>query len=494
MPNQNDQREPLKILFLTSEAAPLAKVGGLGDVSEALPRALRKLTSPVWDGPRIDVRLVLPFHDEINNKIREPRFVASFLVNHPGEPLPAKAFETSIDGLPVYLVEGPPIPPGEPVYSHDPLQDGEKYTFFSLAAIELISHLNWKPDIIHANDWHTSISLYLLDSLRKKTGFFSSIRSMLSIHNLPFMGKDAEEAMLRYGIPRSKDRRLPAWATLFPLPLGLSTADQIVAVSPGYAQEITTPEFGCGLQDFLTMRKASLKGILNGLDTDSWNPQTDQALTQQFNRENMALRSSNKTALQHDLGLFEDEKIPLLIIVSRLDQQKGIDIAISGLRQCAQLEWQTVILGTGDPLLESACRSLETEFPEKVRAMVRFDNDFARRMYGSGDILLMPSRYEPCGLTQMIAMRYGCLPLARATGGLKDTISDFSTSENPTGFLFPDASPESFSQALSHALTLFSDQSTWRSMQRNAMQVDHSWQKPALEYANLYQRIKEQGL
>lgn len=494
MTRQNDQREPLKILFLSAEAAPLAKVGGLGDVSEALPCALRNLSSPVWDGPRIDVRLVLPFHDEINKKIREPRFVASFLVNHPGEPLPAKAFETSIDDLPVYLIEGPPIPPEEPIYSRDPLKDGEKYTFFSLAAIELISHLNWIPDIIHANDWHTSVSLYILNYLKKKNDLYSSIRSILTVHNLPYMGKDSEEAMLRYGIPRSKDKRLPAWATLFPLPLGLSTADQIVAVSPGYAQEIMTPEFGCGLQDFLMTRKESVKGIVNGLNTDRWNPQTDLALTQQFNHQSINLRSNNKKTLEHDLGFPEDEKIPLLIIVSRLDQQKGIDIAIAGLRACAELDWQAVILGSGDPLLESACRSLEAEFPEKVRVLIRFDNDISRRMYGSGDILLMPSRYEPCGLTQMIAMRYGCLPLARATGGLKDTIVDSTTSQKPTGFLFPDASPESFSEGLIHALNVFSDKEVWQDMQIRAMQVDNSWQKPALEYANLYRRLKEQKL
>ncbi len=491
MAPQND-RKALKILFLAAEAAPLVKVGGLGDVSGALPLALQKLSAPDWDGPQIDVRLALPFHDEINRKIREPRFVASFLVDHPGEPLAAKAFETFIDKLPVYLIEGPPILPDEPVYSSDPLLDGEKYTFFSLAAIKLIEKLGWIPDIIHANDWHTAVSLYVLKRLLKDHPLYKHIRSVLTIHNLPFMGKDAEEALIRYGIPRSRDERLPAWATLFPLPLGLLAADKIVAVSPGYAQEILTPEFGCGLQDFLRTRQIALQGILNGLDEQSWNPRTDTALTEPFDSDHLDRRWVNKKALLEECGLLPDKNTPLLIIISRMDQQKGVDIAINGLRSCAKLGWQVIILGTGDPLLESACRSLEAEYPHKVRAFIRFDNVLARRMYAAGDVLLMPSRYEPCGLAQMIAMRYGCLPLARATGGLNDTIRDVDGhADDATGFLFSEATPECFAATLKRCLQAFKSPQQWQTMQIKGMNGNYSWQIPALEYAKIYHTLTE---
>jgi starch synthase len=240
----------IKVLFMAAEAAPLVKVGGLGDVAGSLPLILRALSKPSWKGPQLDVRLILPFHDEINRHITEPRFVASFMVDHPGEPLPAKAFMTEINDMPVYLIEGPPILPDMSVYSGNPLQDGEKFVFFSLAVLELIHTLDWQPDILHANDWHTATALYGLALRKSDSALAQKIRTILTIHNLPFMGKDAEEALIKYGIPRSRDKRLPKWATLFPLPLGLLSADQIVAVSPGYADEIMTPEFGCGLQDF----------------------------------------------------------------------------------------------------------------------------------------------------------------------------------------------------------------------------------------------------
>ncbi len=486
------KQSTLNVLFMASEAAPLVKVGGLGDVAGSLPPALRALKTDQWNGPHLDVRLVLPFHDEIHARIKEPRFVASFLVDHPGEPLPAKAFLTDVDGTPVYLIEGPPILPDTPVYGSDPVKDGEKYVFFSLAVLELIRRLDWKAQVVHANDWHTAATIYALQIKKKQHPEFSGIRKVFTVHNLPFMGKDAEEAMIKYGLPRAQDKRLPKWATLFPLPLGLLAADQIVAVSPGYAQEILTPEFGCGLQDFLKTRQASISGILNGLDQQAWDPQIDQVLTQNFSIETLDQRAANKRILQQDLGLPADSRIPLLVMISRFDQQKGIDIAVAGLRHLINQDWQAVLLGTGDPLLESDCRSLEAEFPDRVRALIRFDAAIARRMYASGDILLMPSRYEPCGLAQMIAMRYGCVPLARATGGLKDTILDLRRATQSTGFLFNEASPQAFCEALQRAFVAYHKPKTWRAIQKNGMRQDFSWEKSALEYAKIYLDLVEQ--
>ncbi len=472
----------VNVLFLAAEAAPLVKVGGLGDVAGSLPAALRQV-----EQPQLDVRLALPFHREIRRKIESPQPIAEFEVGPKSKKIRAKAYLTHANGLPTYLIEGEPIPLDGPVYnSLNPALDGEKYVFFSLACLDLIDNLAWQPDILHANDWHTAAAVYA-SSLQAKGQ--RELHTVLTVHNLPFMGKDAEPALLEYGLPRSRDPRLPWWATAFPLPLGLLSADQIVAVSPGYAAEILTPEFGCGLQDFLLTRRDRITGILNGLDRDLWNPASDAALEANFDLENLTARSKNKAALQAELGLPTLADTPLLIIISRMDQQKGIDIAISGLRLSAALDWQAVILGTGDPLLETACRSLEAEYPERVRALIRFDSDLSRRMYAAGDILLMPSRYEPCGLAQMIAMNYGCVPLARATGGLIDTIHDDPTLASSTGFLFSEASPEAFAEALQRALFAYQDRRKWEDIQKRGMQMDFGWEKPANEYASLYQQL-----
>jgi starch synthase len=220
-----------------------------------------------------------------------------------------------------------------------------------------------------------------------------------------------------------------------------------------------------------------------------WDPSTDAALVSPYDRQDLPRKSANKAALQAECGLPVEPETPLLIMVTRMDQQKGVDIAVNGLRQAGDLNWQAVILGTGDPLLETSCRSLESEFPDRVRALIRFDQNLSRRMYAGGDILLMPSRYEPCGLAQMIAMRYGTVPFARATGGLKDTIRDDPTMTASTGFLFTDAHPEAFAEGLKRALYTFPDRETWTDIQLRGMEQDFSWEKSALAYADLYYKL-----
>lgn len=485
----NLNKDALQVLFMASEAAPLVKVGGLGDVAGSLPLALRDLQPPAWSGPRLDVRLVLPLHHMIKEKVSLAEPVAAFVLTTQAGDQPVKVSLTHVANLPVYLIDGPVIAPDGRVYSADPLLDGEKYIFFSLAALEMARYLNWKPDIIHANDWHTSAALYALSLRRKQDPFFESLRSLLTIHNLPFMGKDAEPALARYGLPRSPDKRLPPWARLFPLPLGLQSADRINTVSPGYAKEITTPEFGCGLQDFIKTRQEVLTGILNGLDQVDWDPATDKALASQYDRTDLSHKLPNKAALQNEFNLPDAADIPLLVMVTRMDQQKGVDVAVNGLRMAADLNWQAIILGSGDPLLETRCRSLEAEFPDRVRAIIQFDVGLSRRMYAGGDILLMPSRYEPCGLAQMIAMRYGTVPLARATGGLRDTILDDPTLATSTGFLFDEAQPEAFADGLRRALYAYPDREVWESIQIRGMEQDFSWEKSAIAYAQLYLKL-----
>lgn len=477
-----------RVLFLAAEADPFIKVGGLGDVAGSLPRALRASQS------LLDVRLVLPFHSAINRAAFAARSLGQFSVPHPTGALTAEAFELDVNGVPVYLIAGDLIPESAPVYSSNMAMDGPKYTFFSVASLELARHLNWQPDILHANDWHTALAVYQLSRLREVDPFFAQTRSVLSVHNLPFMGAGAEVSVHNFGIPFSLDKHMPEWARGFPLPLGLLTADRIVAVSPGYAQEILTPDFGCGLQNLLSTRSAALTGILNGIDTQLWNPITDPLLTTPYQSGQWNLRGENKAALQTAYHLPVDPDIPLIICIGRMDPQKGVDLALDGLRLAAGKKWQAIILGTGIPELEADARRLATDFPARVRTELRFDSRLSHQLYAGGDILLMPSRYEPCGLAQMIAMRYGCVPLARSTGGLRDTIRDADINPDGNGFLFSESTPQALEKRLSDVLTQFAIKEKWHQLQQCGMEENFSWDQSAVQYVRLYQELMEGSL
>jgi starch synthase len=473
---------PLNVLFLAAEADPFVKVGGLGDVAGSLPRALRALPPEVTGEFKLDVRLALPRHAGLRV---ETRPLGIYSVRRGPLEVQVEAHETTLEGMPVYFLDGEPIQRSGPVYSSNPAEDAEKYAFFSLAALELPRYLDWKPDVIHANDWHTALALYAALA-RSWTEGVSHPALMLTLHNLPYMGPDVSTLLEAYGLPLAQTD-LPEWARVLPLPLGLWASDAIVAVSPTYAQEILYPEFGCGLQDFLRTRQSSLFGILNGLDTTLYNPATDPALSANFTAENLEARQKNKAALQARLGLTVNPDVPLLAIVSRMDAQKGVDLAFHALRRAKDLPWQAVILGTGDPKLEQAAARLQQALPERVRAELRFDGQLARQIYAGADLLLMPSRYEPCGLSQMIAMRYGCLPLVRAVGGLHDTVTD-----SETGFVFVSASTKDLLAALRRALAVYPDRLRWEKMQKAAMAQDFSWGNSAQQYFKLYQSLLTQ--
>jgi starch synthase len=486
-----DQKR-INVLFLAAEVDPWMKVGGLGDVAYSLPSALRSLQNTYPNYPSLDVRLVLPNHAAIREKIKNLDLVANFSIPTINGPVLAEAYYTELNGIPVYLIAGDPIPPDGTVYSSDNRADGKKFFFFSLASLELAKKLNWTPDIVHGNDWHTSLAIY--DLGRKKRindPFYAYTKSVLTIHNLPFMGSGTEKELSAYNIPPSADTRIPEWARYSPLPLGLLSADKIIAVSPTYAMEIQTPEFGCGLQEFIKSRGSSVSGIINGLDTKTWDPFTDQAIPQNFSLNDISNRKNNKQALIKEFLLDPDENIPLFIMIGRFDQQKGIDLAFDSLREISNLPWQAIFLGTGYSKLEEDAQKLQKDFPEKVRVALRFDSQLSHRMYAGGDILLMPSRYEPCGLAQMIAMRYGCVPVARETGGLLDTICDADADPQGTGFLFERISYKALAATLKRAVSHFQNPIDWAEIQKRGMSQDFSWNKSALDYADLYQSLLE---
>lgn len=473
----------IKILFLASEAEPFVKIGGLGDVAGALPQALLALP----ENP--DIRLVIPFHQQIDQQAYNLEPVSAFEVDHADGPVRAEVFQTKLNQLTVYLISGKPIDQAELVYTSDTLIDGYKYTFFSLAALKLCKMLNWRPDLVHAHDWHTSAAIYALKTNFKDDPFFHNLSTLLTVHNLPYLGNGVGPALKEFGLSPALESELPWWARDMPLPLGLLTADKINTVSTGYAKEMLTPEFGSGLEEFLKTRKNDLIGILNGLDQENWNPKTDPNIPVNFNNTTLGKRHANKSSLQTELGLDFNPSLPLLAFIGRMDNQKGVDIALDALRLIQHLEWQAVILGTGDPAIQDQVTTLESEIPDRVRALIRFDGILARKIYAGADIMMIPSRYEPCGLIQMIAMRYGCVPLARATGGLRDTIIDYDEGKSSTGFLFNQANPYEMSDALERAITTFGDKRRWPYLQKRAMGKDFSWQKSAEQYLKLYQDL-----
>jgi starch synthase len=473
----------LKILFLAAEAEPYIKIGGLADVASSLPLALRSLPAEATLDVSLDVRLTLPLYHSIHADISTLRLVAEFTVGRSGGILPVQIFETYLNGMPVYFIAGDPISNSASVYSPDPSLDRDKFTFFSLAALEMVRHMDWKPDIVHANDWHTALAAYALTA-RRVNPEMSHLRSILTLHNLPYMGGDGTDVLKAYDLVPPGDDLLPGWARTQPLALGLWAADAVVPVSPGYAREILTPNFGCGLDSYLRSRSTSITGILNGLDLDAWDPETDKSLRANFDMEHLSRRAANKAALQIRLGLDEKPRIPILAMIGRMDPQKGVDISFEVLRQMTGQAWQFIILGSGDPQLENTARNLQAEYPERVRAVLGYDEQLSRLIYGGADLFLMPSRYEPCGLAQMIAMRYGCVPVVHATGGLKDTVQ-----EGKTGFLFQNAERASMQEALQRALVAYVNARQWEQFQRSGMQEDFSWTRSAARYATLYRSL-----
>lgn len=470
-------KKTIRVLFLASEADPFIKVGGLGDVAGSLPYALQSL------GDDIDVRLALPFHTSIRAESLSLVRETVFTIPRTGRDVPAQVFRTDVKGLPVYLISGAPVTGSLKVYDPNPQADGEKYVFFSMAALEMARKLDWRPDIVHANDWHTATALYGIFK-NQADPFWAGVKTVFSVHNLGYMGPEAEASIPAYGLPPLDEPLLPEWARRQPMPMGLVSADSVVAVSPTYALEIQTPEYGYGLEPYLQLNRDKVTGIVNGIDYSAWDPSTDDALDSRFTPATLAARSVNKSDLLSQFGLANKPGVPLLAMVTRMDQQKGVDIAVEALRLVTDQDWQAILLGTGSGYLEDAVRHLEADFPDRVAAVIRFDARLSRKIYGAADMFLMPSRYEPCGLAQMIAMRYGAVPLARATGGLRDTIAD-----GRTGFLFTEPSPTMMAATLRRAFQTFQDQAAWQVIQRMAMAEDFSWEKSALKYAELYRNL-----
>lgn len=456
----------MKVLFASSEALPYFKSGGLADVARALPDALTLRGH--------DVRIIHPMYGSVVD-LNLPLVEADRLtVPWVGGDIDLRMFtHRPAAGAPGVLVYHDAFATSTPYESPDPLAPARRFALFSRAVLGYARA--WGADIVHLNDWQTGlVPVYaLLDGV--------SLPSVFAIHNLGYQGLFPPRVLGEVGVPPEffrPENGLEFYGNVALIKGGIGLADRVVTVSPSYAREIQTPEYGVGLDGLLRFRDRVLHGILNGIDQDAWNPATDIALYHSYSSADLAGKEANRTQLLHELGLRADG--PLFVVVSRLAYQKGIDLVLQALPALLDENATVVILGDGDHALEAQFGELARRLPDRIAAFLRFDDTLARRLYAAADFFLMPSRYEPCGLGQMIAQRYGTPPIVRATGGLRDTVVD-----GETGFLFHDTSPYALLDAVRRALAVWR-QPGWDTLRQRCMALDWSWQQSAGQYEDVY--------
>jgi len=490
----------MRILFVSSEVAPFAKTGGLADVSGALPAALARLGH--------DVKIVMPKYAAVDDRRWMLTAGRDIAVNVAGRDVRFTLWSGRL----------PDGPPGNPVgcylLGHDHFfgraglyqekgrdypDNLERFSAFSRAAMEVPQALTWSPDVVHANDWQTAlIPLYLRTAGHRMPGE-AVPATLFTIHNLGYMGLSPADGFPLLDLPPAyfTPETLEFYGQVNPLKAGLLFSTVLNTVSPTYSREIQTPEFGCGLEGVLQLRRRDLFGVINGADYSQWSPSRDPHLPARYDSEDLEGKRVCKRALQKACGL-PAKAAPLLGMITRLTAQKGVDLVLDALEELMQLELQLVILGSGEPQLEQALQRAAERYPTKLSVRLAFDEPFAHRIEAGADGYLMPSKYEPCGLNQLYSLRYGTIPIARRTGGLADTIIDATPSHlaagTATGVLFETASGHELLTAVRLTLGLYHQRAVWSRMIQAAMAANFSWERSAREYVALYERaIKAAG-
>ncbi|MDD4187118.1 MAG: glycogen synthase GlgA, partial [Eubacteriales bacterium] len=470
---------------------PLASTGGLGDVSGSLPGALRRLGH--------DVRVIMPLYKTIKESYASQlQFVRWSIIRLGWRTMYSGLFQMEVNGVPLYLIDN------DFYFGHDSLYidysfDIERFSFFQRAVLEALGEpMDFFPDLLHLNDWQSGMIPVLLESHYQKNGYFTDLRTLLTIHNLKHQGiHGRENVMDLFDLSddyMTEDKVLKDGSPNF-LKAGIVFANRVSTVSPTYAKEITTAYFGEGLDQLLLSFGWKLTGILNGIDTELYDPETDPELVSSYSLKSwMKGKAACKKALQQECHLPKEPKIPLLSMVTRLDSQKGLDLLLHILDELLEEDVQFVLLGTGDPAYEKALSEIEARHPGKMRALITYDRLLSRRIYAGSDLFLMPSLFEPCGLSQMIAMRYGTLPLVRQTGGLADTVEAYNKYEKTgTGFGFLNINAHELLYTAKEAVELYrEDREAWSNMVQQAMSGDYSWTRSAKTYETLYEAILEE--
>ncbi|WP_332675197.1 glycogen synthase GlgA [Aromatoleum sp.] len=475
-----------RVLFATPECTPWAKTGGLGDVSAGLPEALAALD--------LDLRLLLPAYPSVRAAAKGARRVANLRAEF-GLPAATLLRARLPSGVPALIVDCPSLyarkgGPYLDVDGTDYADNALRFGLLSRVAARLASDdspLGWRADVLHCNDWHCALApAYLAHGLP------APAPSLVTVHNLAFQGIFDLDVADALGLPPAslKPDGVEFWGRLSFLKAGLFYADRIATVSPTYAREIRSKAFGCGLEGLLDARADRLVGILNGIDTRVWDPGTDVALRRNYGAESLDDKARNRVTLQAEMGLAADEDALLVGMISRLTDQKGIDLVLDALPALLERPVQLVVLGAGESRFEQALRDAAATAPDRVAVVVGFDEVLAHQIEAGADAFLMPSRFEPCGLNQMYSQRYGTPPIVRATGGLADAVVDHGTAGGEaTGFAFTEATPAALVGAVDRALAVFADRDAWRTICRNGMARDFGWDASARAYREVYRAM-----
>jgi starch synthase len=480
----------MKIAFLASEVAPYAKTGGLADVAGSLPRFLTKLG--------LEVKVFTPLYREVRKKGLPLLKAADRLtLDWAGQEDVFSVWESAEGGASTYFIDKPALYDREGLYgtaAGDYPDNGQRFAFFSQATLAALKALDFAPDVIHVHDWQAAIALAYVKTVYAQDPFFKATRSLCTIHNLAYQGLFDPSLLKAVGLP---ERLFDMEALEFHgrinfLKAGILYSSAVSTVSHRYSCEIQTPEFGCGLDGLLRKRSDVLAGILNGVDYTAWDPAEDSLIAAPFAASDLKGKSVCKKDLLDAFRLPSPSKdTPLIGMVSRLAGQKGVDILTQALGDLFQLGVQLIILGTGEAKIQDALEKAGRRFPSFFGLKVAFDDRLAHKIYAGSDMFLIPSRYEPCGLTQMYSLRYGSVPIVRATGGLDDSVHEYDAGDGcGNGFKFEAYSPQALVGAVRRALKIYAQKQAWNALVNNAMACDFSWERAAQEYLLLYQSIR----
>lgn len=471
----------MKVLYASSEALPFAASGGLADVAGSLPRALRRR--------RVACRVVMPLYGTVSEELRKNmKFITSIMVPVSWRRQYCGIFEAKAGGVIYYLLDNEYYFKRNTLYGH--YDDGERFAFFSRAILEILPYIDFKPDIIHCNDWQTALVPVYYSTVYASREGYTGIKTVFTIHNIQYQGQYGAEILGDvFGLGEEFTSLLRFGDCLNLMKGGIECADKITTVSKTYAGEILDPWFSHGLDPILRNRSCKLSGILNGIDTESYDPETDKDIFFNYSAKEPENKAKNKAALQELFSLPVGADVPLVGIVSRLVAHKGLDLIKRVMWELlGSTDMQLVVLGSGDWEYESFFKELAAAFPDKVGLRLGFIPDTARKIYAGSDMFLMPSKSEPCGLSQMVALRYGSIPIVRETGGLKDTVTD-SGDGSGNGFTFKSYDAYDMLDAIRRALAAYGNPEHWSVLVERALKCDNSWSRSAREYMALYNSL-----
>lgn len=472
----------MRVAVLSAEAVPYSKTGGLGDVAGALPKALRQIG--------VNSLLITPCYLQTKGEYLWNLALDDLWVDWRGRRVRAKAFYSEANGSPTFLIDAPEFFHRSAIYGFT--EDYERFAFFCRAALALLKRIGAPPDIVHLNDWHTGFAAVALGHLRVWDSFWANTRTVFSIHNVAYQGGFGAGELWDLGFGSDWEQSafmFNGYASA--MKGGLAVSDMLSTVSPRYGYEIQTAENGYGLDWLLRQRSDRLIGILNGVDYDVWNPQTDPVLPARFNADDLSGKAECKKALLEEFHLPINPDRPIFASVTRLTSQKGFELIQQVAGDILQTGAYFVALGSGDKSYEKFLQALRDYAPRQVGVYIGYNEDLAHKIEAGADMFLMPSRFEPCGLNQMYSLRYGTVPIVRAVGGLDDSIQNFDVvNEKGNGFKFKEFRADKFSEKIYEALFAYAQPDIWRKIQQNGMKEDNSWQNAARKYVQLYQMTK----